>query len=220
MKTLRLLALWMLLSGSPVWAQTISQPSGNAPSASPTFTGTVTMPDSTTWTASGQTAPTDIVRVYSAVIFCRSDNALFINTRVASNDWALARTAGGAETYNIRCELPAPTRTTSGKGYKLTAFSVSHFIGTAALTSNTFNALSTTTYANNVANAVAAYGGAITITLPTATQGNPYLTSGGVGTPAFMNTANASVGMDFTAVMQNTGVYRLYGISATWTQQP
>jgi hypothetical protein len=165
-------------------------------------------------------ARTDIVQFYMAVTECTNDTLANLKpTRVAPNDWALARTAAGAETYQIACHLNAPTRTTAGKGWKLTAFSISQFIGTAALTSNTFNALSTVAYANNVANAVAAYGGSITITMPTATQANPYLTAGTVGTPAFMNTTSAAIDVDFTVVMQNTGVYRLYGISATWTQQ-
>ena len=166
-------------------------------------------------------ATTDIVQVYAAVTFCRSDipSAQLLPERVAKSDWALSRTAAGAETYNIICHLPAPTRTTAGKGWKLASFRIVQQITVAALTSNTFNDLSTTTYVNNVANAVADYGGAITITMPTATQANPYLTAGTVGTAAFMNTADAQVTLDFTVVMQNTGVYRLYAISATWTEQ-
>lgn len=159
------------------------------------------------------------VQFYPAVEFCRSDipSAQLLPTRLAANDWALARTAAGAETYNIHCALPLPWRTTSSKGARLDSFSIAQQITVAALTSNTFNALATTTYANNVANAVAAHGGSITITMPTATQANPYLTAGTVGTPAFMQTAATQVSVDFTVVMQNTGVYRLYGIAVTWT---
>lgn len=162
---------------------------------------------------------TDITMVYAAVTYCKGDSTNLAVTRVAANDWALARTAAGAETYNIVCTLPAPTRTTAGKGWKLTAFSLAQQITVVALTSNTFNALATTTYANNAANAVAGYGGVITITMPTVVQANPYLTAGTVGTAAFMVTANAQITMDFTVVMANTGVYRLYGVSATWTVQ-
>ena len=166
---------------------------------------------------------TDISQFYAATSFCKGDTATLQNgllpVRLASNDWAIARTAAGAETINIRCNLAAPTRTTSGKGWKLTAFKIVQQITVAALTSNTFNALSTTTYANNVANAVAAYGGSITITMPTATQANPYVTTGGVGTPAFMVTPDSQVGMDFTVVLQNTGAFKLYGVSAAWTEQ-
>ena len=159
---------------------------------------------------------------FPAIQFCSTDVAWstaanLIPTRLAANDFALARTATGAETYNIRCAIPFLWRTTASKGSRLDSFSISQFIGTAALTSNTFNALSTTTYANNTANAVAGYGGTITITMPTATQAQPYLTAATLGTAAFMTTANAQVGIDFTVVMANTGVYRLYGIAVTYT---
>lgn len=162
---------------------------------------------------------TDIVMFYSALTACRSDNANLVPARLAANDWALARTAAGAETYNNVCTLRIPTRTPPGEGYKLTAFKIVQQITVAALTSNTFNALSRTSYVNNVANAVTGYGGTITITMPTATQANPYVTSGGVGTPAFMNQTDSAINMDFTAVMANTGVYRLYGVVAAWTYQ-
>ena len=88
-------------------------------------------------------AKTDIVQFYPAVSLCKSDNALLIPTRVAAADWALARTAAGAETYNISCPLTPPTRTTAGKGWKLTAFSVAHQITVVNNTSSTFNSLST-----------------------------------------------------------------------------
>lgn len=174
---------------------------------SPAGTGNVTLGGTqTTWT-----------QVYSALEFCRSDNTLLVPVRVAANDWGLGRTAAGAETYNIHCAIPLPWRTTASKGARLDSFGISQLITTAALTSNTFNGLAITTYANNVADAVAAYGGAITITMPTAVQANPYLTPGTVGTPAFMTTANAQVSIDFTVVMQNLGVYRLNGISVTYS---
>lgn len=165
---------------------------------------------------------TTYVVFFPAVQYCSTDVAPstvanMIPTRLASNDWALARTAAGAETFNIRCVIPLLWRTTASKGSRLDSFSISQFISVVALTSNTFNNLSTTTYAATTANVVAAYGGAITITMPTATQATPYLTAGTVGTPAFMNTANVQVGIDFTAVLANTGVYRLYGIAATYS---
>lgn len=167
-------------------------------------------------------AKTDTVIFYPAITSCQASDAnpsVLKPNRIAANDWALSRTAAGAETYNITCYLRAPTRTTAGKGYKLASFRIAQQITVAALTSNTFNALSTTTYVNNTANAVAGYGGTITVTMPTATQTLPYLTAATVGTAAFMNTADAMVGADFTVVMANTGAYSLYGISATWTTQ-
>mgnify|MGYP001575492864 CR=1 FL=1 len=158
------------------------------------------------------------VEFYPAITYCRADSANILTTRLAANDWALTRTAAGAETYIINCVLPLPWRTTASKGARLDSFRVSQQVTVAALTSNTFNALSTTTYVNNVANAVAAYGGTITVTMPTATQAAPYLTAATVGTPAYMTTVDAQVSLEFTVVMANTGVYRFYGISATFTQ--
>lgn len=158
-----------------------------------------------------------VTTFYSALHFCKSDNALLIPTRVAANDWALARTAAGAETYNVQCQFPLPGRVTASKGWRLDSFAVAEQITVVNLTSHAFNALATTAYSNNVANAVAAYGGAITITLPTVVQANPYFTTGTLGTPAFMTTAQAQTSLDFTAVMANTGVWRLYGVWANYT---
>lgn len=160
---------------------------------------------------------------YSALEFCKSDNATLIPTRIAANDWALARTAAGAETFNIHCTVPLPWRitgtgtATGTRGARLDAFSIAQQITVVNLTSNTFNALSTTTYANAVANAIAAYGGTVTITPPTIVQATPYLTAASLSAPTFMQINNAQVGIDFTVVMANTGVYRLYGISMAWT---
>jgi hypothetical protein len=165
---------------------------------------------------------TDVVQFYPAVRSCLAFDAnpsLLKPNRIAAGDTALTRTSAGAETYNIECYLTAPTRTTANKGYKLTGFKLAQQITVAALTSNTLNGLKTVSYANNVANAVAAYGGSITYTAPTATQANPYVTAGTVGTPAFMNTIDTGIVVDFTVVLQNTGVYSLYGVSATWTVQ-
>ncbi len=164
---------------------------------------------------------TDWTEFYAAPTNCVDTTAstAAVVVRAAANDVSLQRTAAGAETHNFDCLLTEPVRTTGGKGWKLTGFSVVHQITVAALTSNTFNALATTTYANNVADAVAAYGGSITITMPTATQANPYVTTGTVGTPAFMNTSGAGISVDWSVVMQNTGVYSLKGIIATWTTQ-
>jgi hypothetical protein len=158
---------------------------------------------------------------YDAIGHCRADGSTtLVATRVAANDWALARTATGAETYNIICSFPAPFRTTTSKGARLDSFSIVHQITTAALTSATFGDLSTRTFANNVANAVADHGGAVTITLPTATQANPYVTAATLASAAFMNTAATEVNLEWQVVMQNTGVYRLYGITTNWTYAP
>lgn len=155
---------------------------------------------------------------FSAPDVCRSDNALLIPVRVAANDFALARTAAGAETYNINCSLQFGFRTTANKGVRVDSIIIVYQVLTASLTSHTFTNMATRTFANNVANAVAQYGGAPTISLATATQANPYSTTGTFATPVFMNTTNTEVNIEWQAVMQNTGVYRVYGVLVNFTQ--
>ena len=186
----------------------------------PTALRSYALPDSAQTIYTTASSLTDIVMLYPAIGRVQDDLIAtpLVPIRVAKGDWALSRTAGGAETHNLAAFLEAPWRSTSGKGWKLTAFSLVHQITVVDLTSNTFNDLSTVTYANNVANAVADYGGVVTITLPTVVQANPYVTAATLATPAFQNGV-AGVNIDWTAVMANTGVYRVYGIVATWTEQ-
>ena len=146
-------------------------------------------------------------------------------TRVAANDWALVRTAAGAETISFRCDLGSALMSrgliteTAGGGIRITGLGISQKITVAALTSNTLNAVSKTTYADGVADAVAAFGGTITATMPTATQATPYLTTVGVGTPAYFS-GTAALGIDVTVVMANTGVYQLNGIKVSYSKNP
>ena len=169
------------------------------------------------------TAVTTNVIFFPANQFCTSDNQTvkLIPTRVASNDWALAVTDSAGSTQNIHCTIPLPYRSTASKGVKIDGISISYFIGTNALTSHTFNALSTTTYANATANSVAAYGGTVTCGIATATQATPYLTACSIGTAAYMNTASTQVGIDFTAVLAASATtYRFYGIYVTYSTAP
>lgn len=155
---------------------------------------------------------------YGANNYCRSDNALLISARIAANDYAIARTAAGAETYNINCSIPLPFQLTANKGARIDSIEISYQITVAALTTHTFTNMATRTFANNVANAIAQYGGAPTVTLATATQAAPYLTTVTFATPVFMTTDNTEVNIEWQAVMQNTGVYRVYGVMINWTQ--
>jgi len=159
--------------------------------------------------------------VYNGVASCFSDNIAtpMIRTRIAQSDWALARTAAGAETQNIECALTLPSQLTASKGIRIDSFSIVQQITVVALTSATFQALATNTYANNVANSInATYGGAVTIVLPTATQANPYVTAATLATPVFMNTGQTQIVLDWQVVMANTGVYRVYAIIVNFTQ--
>lgn len=141
-----------------------------------------------------------------------------VTVRVAQGDFALQRTGAGAETISVHCNLSSWTqRLATSKGVRIDSFSIVQQITVAALTTNTFNAASQVVYSNNVANAVTACCGSITITMPTATQANPYVTAGTVGTPVFQTTAAAAWNLDWTAVLQNTGVYRVYGVIVNYT---
>lgn len=149
-----------------------------------------------------------------------------IVTRVAANDWALVRTAAGAETISYRCDLSSALMSrgllnpTAGGGIRITSIGISQKITVAALTSNTLNAVSKTTYATTAANAVAAFGGTLAgTTLPTATAAQPVITTVTLGTPAYL-TGTAAIGVDATVVMANTGVWQLNGIVVNYVKSP
>lgn len=154
----------------------------------------------------------------SAIDVCRSDNANLVAVRVAANDFALARTAAGAETFNINCPLQFDFQLLANKGVRIDSVTIAYQVLTAALTTHTFTNMVTRAFANNVANAIAQYGGAPTVTLATATQANPYYTPVTFAAPVFMNANNTEVNVEWQAVMQNTGVYRVYGVFVNWTQ--
>lgn len=167
----------------------------------------------------GQFAAKSLVQFLPAALSCQvtASIALPVVVRLGANNYALSRTAGAAETINYACTLPLWLSLNSGQGVRLNSFSIVHQITVAALTSNTFNALATTAYANNAATVVTAHGGSITVTLPTATQANPYVTDATIGTPAFVNADATQVSLDWTAVLQNTGVYAVMGIVARYS---
>lgn len=154
----------------------------------------------------------------TAIDSCRSDNALLIPVRVAANDFALARTAAGAETYNVNCTIQLPYQLVANKGARIDSIEISYQILTAALTTHTFTNMVTRTFGNNAANVIAQLNGAPTVTLNTATQANPYFAAVTFAAPVFMNSDNTEVNVEWQAVMQNTGVYRVYGVMINWSQ--
>jgi hypothetical protein len=231
-----------ILSAQPVQSNTlgvIDAPSGSAPTLrstgldaniginiNPKGTGLVTLNGPLTVTGlltvnGGQALGNVTQQIFiNAPDACYADNTAtpMIKVRLATGDWALARTAAGAETQNIECSFLLPQQATASKGYRIDNFSLVHQITVVNLTSGTFQQLSTTTYANNVANAVAQYGGAPTITMPTVVQAAPYVTAATLAAPAFQNTLNAQVTVDWQVVMANTGVYRVYGVLVNLTR--
>lgn len=154
-----------------------------------------------------------------AVTACVADSANLAVTRTAANDWSRSRTAGGAETYNVRCELGSwLQRATASSGIKITGLKIVSKIGVVDLTSATLNKVSKTAYVNNVANAVTDFGGTITATLPTVVQTHPYVTPVTLGAPAYFTSADSSLGIDLTYVLANTGTLDLYGIAVLFTR--
>lgn len=185
--------------------------------------------------------PTPVVRNYNTLFIPATEACKAVSSttgpviiRTAANNWALSRTAAGAETISFHCDLGSalmargllaisrtgPGGTPIAGDVKIVRVSVAHQITVAALTSNTLNKISKTTYSHNTANAVADFGGTLTGTLPTATQTNPYLTRITLGTPAFLPSGANSVGIDWTAVMADTGVYSVFGIAVDYVKTP
>ena len=171
-----------------------------------------------TGTVEIDTAWTDFKVFYAATIYCSdyTSSTAAVNTRIAGNDAALARTATGAETHNIICDLPFFfERTTVGKGVKVDGVSLSYFVGTAALTTHAIQNAALVTYANATANSVDTGGLSVTGTLQTATQATPYLSAMTV-VVGYLNRGATALNLELQAVMANTGIYRLFGIYVTY----
>lgn len=159
----------------------------------------------------------------TAITYCRGDTTTqqngLIPVRVAANNWALERTAAGAETINYTCHLDSwLQRYGATTGIKITSVALAYQITVADATSHAFNGLKSVTYANNTANVV---GSALTgtVTLSTASTTNPYLTSGAITTPAFFpSAANMGLNLDATVVLATNGVFRLYGVQVNFTR--
>jgi len=186
----------------------ISQGLGACPAYSATLPAALATPEKTDGSL--------FIPAYKA---CVSDNANLIPVRVAANDIALARTAGGAETFNVVCDLGSwLQRTTAGKGIKINSIAIAYQVTTQALTSHTWGKVATVSYANNVANAVGADLATAPI-LQTATQANPYVTAVTITTPAYLPAAaNIALNVEWQAVMQNLGVYRVYGFQVNYSR--
>ena len=167
------------------------------------------------------------IAVFPAITYCAG---LTVSTpalsptplRVAANDWALARLAAGAETINWTCDLNINlTRSTASKGIRIDALSIAYDIGVADLTTHSLPTLRRTTYANATANAIDGTGltlsGTLSVTSPTAATQRGYLTGLTISSTAFQTTSNTSLNLDWQTVLQNTGTFRLYGVTVTYT---
>ena len=146
-------------------------------------------------------------------------------TRVAANDWALARTAASVETINITCSLNSWLQRMGGshaaggsRGVKITALTIHHQITTQDLLRATWNKLATRRFANNTANDIGPER-AGAVTLPTATQTDPYATSVPITTALFLPILTGTdLNLDFSVETKASAVYRLYGIGVTFSR--
>jgi len=201
--------------------------SGAATGVSPTITTTGDAFANVSIVASG-TAPvvlggvhTTGARFFPALQSCssQSSSTTAVPVRIAQNDWALGRTSAASnETHNYACFLDMTgTRTTASKGIRIAGLTLVHQITVSAAATNTFNAAAIVTYANATANAIDTTTLAASATMPTATQATPYVTTVTWSGPVFLTTAASGINIDWTAVLTNTTVYRVYGALVTYS---
>jgi hypothetical protein len=154
-----------------------------------------------------------------AFVYCRGDTTNLTPTRVAASDWALARTATGGETINVICSLNSwLQRAASGVGIKIDSIAISYQVRDADLTSHSWGKIATVAYATNVSNVVGT-DLASTPILDTVSRANPYLTTVNMASAAYFPSAtNLALNVEWQAVLQNNGVYRLYGVQVNFTR--
>jgi hypothetical protein len=118
--------------------------------------------------------------------------------RVAANNWVLQGiTSAAANSIALNCDVNPMTRSTAGRGAKITAIQLFYGVQTTALTSITPPTLSTITYPATGAAAgatVASAGGTLTVTpgalqLATTASGVCYSENISLGTPITLNSA-------------------------------
>lgn len=130
-------------------------------------------------------------------------------TRIAAGNYVLRHTVAN-DTTIIGIDLTPAIRTATGKGFSLTSLDVIYSIGTLALDAHSL-ALYSVSYANNIAVSPASI--ALTGSLATATQTNPYVSNLAVTTPAFLNTADSKYVAELTVDAAATSAYDFYGLN-------
>lgn len=135
-------------------------------------------------------------------------------TRVAQGNY-VSRHTPGDETSIIAIDITPAIRTAASKGFRLDSFDVIYSIAALALDAHSV-VLDRIEYANNVAVSVNTV--AITGTLATATQANPYVTNVAVDTPAFDNTADSKYVIELTVNNSATSEYDYYGLMLNFSQ--
>lgn len=135
-------------------------------------------------------------------------------TRIAQGNYVSRHTAAD-ETSVIALDLTPIIRAAASKGFRLDSFDYIYSIGTLAMDAHSVT-LDRIVYANNVA--VSVNSVALTGSLSTATQANPYVTNIAVTTPAFDVTADSKYVMEITANNALTTDYDFYGVMLKFSQ--
>lgn len=135
-------------------------------------------------------------------------------TRIAQGNYVKRHTAAD-ETSIIGIDITPMIRALASKGFRLDSFDYIYSIGTLAMDAHTVT-LDRIAYANNVAVSVTSV--AITGTLATATQANPYVTNVTINTPAFDITDDSKYIIEVTADNAATSAYDFYGVMLRFSQ--
>lgn len=135
-------------------------------------------------------------------------------TRIAQGNY-VSRHTPGDETSIIAVDITPAIRAAASKGWRLDSFD--YIYGIAALAMDAHSVvLDRIEYANNVA--VSVNSVAITGTLATATQANPYVTNVAVDAPAFDVTADSKYVIEITANNSATSEYDFYGVMLRFSE--
>jgi len=135
-------------------------------------------------------------------------------TRIAQGNY-VSRHTPADETSIIGIDITPIIRTAAAKGFRLDTFEVIYAIAANALDAHSVT-LDRIAYADNVAVSVTSI--AITATLATATQANPYVTTATVTAPAFDITANSKYIIEVTVDNAAASEYDFYGIMLKFSQ--
>lgn len=135
-------------------------------------------------------------------------------TRIAQGNYVSRHTATD-ETSVIAVDITPQIVVAASKGFRLDSFDYIYSIGTLAMDAHSVT-LDRIAYANNVAVSVTSI--ALTGSLATATQANPYVSNVAVTTPAFDVTADSKYVMEITANNSATSAYDFYGVMLRFSQ--
>jgi hypothetical protein len=156
-------------------------------------------------------AKQQFVGIQSVLLF---GTGTWTTTRVAQGNYVKRHTPGD-ETSIIGVDITPIIRAVASKGFRLDSFDVIYAIAANALDAHTVT-LDRIAYANNVAVSVTSV--AITGTLATATQANPYVTNISINTPAFDITADSKYIIEITVNNAAASEYDYYGIDLRFSE--